>query len=130
MSENREGDKSSGYRREYCGKNTPAQGFQSNVPELKDAVFTINPNQADADNLQKTIEAISSYVVQNYDAGILLAKGLREGKLLLQTCPARQTEQGGKRRKERKEKEEEKGKESRGEKRADPKIGDHHRYRK
>ena len=81
MSKKREGGKSSGYRGGYRGKNAPAQGFQSNVAELKDAVFTINPNQADAAKFEKTTEAISNYVMQNYDTGILLAKGIQEGKL-------------------------------------------------
>ena len=81
MSEKREGDKSSGYRGGYRGKNTPAQGFQSNIAELKDAIFIINPNQENAAKFEKTTKVISNYVVQNYDAGILLAKGIREGKL-------------------------------------------------
>ena len=77
MSEKREGEKSSGYRGGYLGKNAPSQEFKSNVVELKDAIFTINPNQVDADKFEKTIEAIRSYVVHNYDAEILLAKGIR-----------------------------------------------------
>ena len=76
MSEKREGEKSSGYRRAYSGKNSPVQEFKSNVAQLKDAVFTINPNQADTANFEKTIKAISNYVVRNYDGGILLAKGI------------------------------------------------------
>ena len=44
MIEKREGDNSYSYHGGYHGKNAPAQGFQSNVAELKDAVFTINPN--------------------------------------------------------------------------------------
>ena len=83
MSEKRKGDKSSGYHGGYHGKNAPAQGFQRNVAELKDAVFTINPNQVDAAKFEKTIKAISNYAVQKYDAGILWAKGIQEGKYLL-----------------------------------------------
>ena len=81
MSKKCEGDKSSGYRGGYHGKNAPAQGFQSNVTKLKDAVFTINPNQADAAKFEKTIKAISNYVLWNYDDGILLAKEIQEGGL-------------------------------------------------
>ena len=88
MSENREGDKSSGYRWAFGSKNAPVQEFKSNVAELKDAIFTINPNQADAVKFEKTIEAISNYVVRNYDGGILLAKGIREGKLPVVDLPA------------------------------------------
>ena len=77
MSENREGEKSSGYRGGYRSKNAPAQDFHSNVTELKDAVFTLNPNQAGAAKFEKSIEIIGNYVVQNYDGGILLAKGIR-----------------------------------------------------
>ena len=43
MSEKREGEKSSGYRRAFGGKNVSVQEFKSNVVELKDAVFTNNP---------------------------------------------------------------------------------------
>jgi hypothetical protein len=88
MSEKREGEKSSGYRRAFGGKNASVQEFKSNVAELKDAVFTINPNQADAAKFEKSIEAISNYVVRNYDGGILLAKGIREGKLPVVVLPA------------------------------------------
>ena len=63
MSEKREGEKSPGYRGGYRGKKAPAQDSRSNVAELKDAVFTINPNQADAAKFEKSIEAISNYAV-------------------------------------------------------------------
>ena len=87
MSEKREGEKSSGYRRAFGGKNVSVQEFKSNVAELKDAVFTINPNQADAAKFEKSIEAISNYIIQNYDGGILLAKGIRERKLPVVDLP-------------------------------------------
>ena len=44
MGEKREGEKSSGYQRGFRSKSAPTQDFHSNVAELKDAVFTLNPN--------------------------------------------------------------------------------------
>ena len=81
MSKKCDSDKSSGYREGYRGKNAPAQDFHSNVAELKDAVFNIHPNQAGAVRFEKSIKVIGNYVVRNYDGRILLAKGIREGKL-------------------------------------------------
>ena len=131
MNKKGEGDKSSSYRGGYHGKNAPAQGFQSNVAEVKDAIFTINPNQADAAKFEKTTEAISNYVVQNYDSGILLANGTREGKLPVVDLPTAPS--GTKRKKKRrmkknkkKKKKEEKEAESKGERGTGSKIGDHH----
>ena len=91
-------------------KNARVQEFKSNAAELKDAVFTINPNQADAAKFEKSIEAVSNYVVRNYDGGILLAKGMREGKLPVVVLPVaplprkrrkkkRRRRRGGRRRK-------------------------------
>ena len=48
---------------------------------MKDDVFTINPNQGGVAKFKKISKAISNYVVRNYDSGILLAKGIQEGKL-------------------------------------------------
>ena len=62
-------------------ENAPAQYFQSNAAVLKDAVFTINPNQAGTVRFEKSIEVNGNCVMQNYDKGILLARGIREGKL-------------------------------------------------
>ena len=82
MNEKNKGGKSSCYRGGYRGKNAPVQGSQSNVAELKDVVFTINPNQAGAAKFEKTIKAVSNYVVQNYFDGVILAKGVRGGNYM------------------------------------------------
>ena len=81
MGEKCRGEKSSGYSGGFHHKNAPSQGFQSNIAELKDDIFTINPNQGGVAKFEKSSEAISNYVVQNYDSGIMLAKGIGEGKL-------------------------------------------------
>ena len=44
MGEKRKADKSSGYSGGFHHKNALSQGFQSNIAELKDATFTLNPN--------------------------------------------------------------------------------------
>ena len=87
MSKKCEGEKSSGYRGGYRGKNAPAQDFHSNVTELKDVAFTLNPNQAGAAKFEKSIVNIGNYTVRNYDRGILLAKGIQEGKLPVVNLP-------------------------------------------
>ena len=120
MSEKREGEKSSGYRRAFGGKNVSAQEFKSNVAELKDAVFTINPNQADAAKFEKSIEAISNYVVRNYDGGILLAKGMREGKLPVVVLPVAPLPR--KRRKKKKKKKKKRRKKKKKKKKKRPKV--------
>ena len=109
------------------GKNAPDQGFQSNVAELKDDIFIINPNQVDTAKFEKTIEAIIRYVVRNFDAGILLAKGIRKGKLPivdLSISPIgimrkkkRKTKKKKKKKKEKEKKKEKKSKRNRKRKR-------------
>ena len=101
MGKKREGEKSSSYHGGYHGENAPAQDFHSNVTELKDAVFTLNPNQAGAAKFEKSIEIISNCVVRNYDGRILLAKGIREGKLPVVDLPGARS---GSRRKKKKTK--------------------------
>ena len=99
MGKKREGDKSYGYSEGFHNKNAPAQGFQSNIAELKDTVFTIRPNHGGAANFKKSSKAVSSCIMQNYDSGILLAKGIREGKLpVVVLDPAPRRKKGEKRR--------------------------------
>ena len=63
MGKKHEDDKSFGYRGGFHRKNASAQGFQRSIAELKDAVFTINPNQRCVAEFEKSSEAISNYVV-------------------------------------------------------------------
>ena len=74
------GDKSSGYIGELFRKHAPAPGFQCNIAELKDSVFTLNPNQCAAAKFEKSSEVVSNYVVWHYDSGILLVRGIWEGR--------------------------------------------------
>ena len=81
MGKKQEGGKSSRHSGGFNHKTDPAQGFQSVIAELKDAVFTINPSQGDAAKFEKSRKVISNYVVKKYNSGILLVKGIQEGKL-------------------------------------------------
>ena len=110
MGKKREDEKSSGYHRGFRSKSAPTQDFYSNVAELKGAVFTLNPNQAGAAKFEKSIEIIGNYVVRNYDGGIILAKGIREGKLPVVSLPEAPT---GTRRKKKKNKKKKKKKKKR-----------------
>ena len=79
-----EGEKSSGYRGGFCGRNahhqSPSSFTRSSIPKFQHTMFTCG-HPGDVVKCETTKKSTEDYGVQTYDGSIVLSEGICVGKL-------------------------------------------------